>query len=369
MYYKEACEMLGVNETDSLEDVRSKVKEMLKLIKGSYLDLNDYKVKFMIDDINGAFDYICKNYDNVIVRKVPRNRDYLTISNFISKYKKDCFVRYYMYHSSINFYTLYEYYYKQYRDICLHSGRIPMSIYAWLADFDKANTYRKNIFGNNTHYDTHKLFEEYSEAIIYLHIPFSKYILDTAVDDINEHKKYKISTKTLEKYLNKYLRTKPNESFMEYLDQVMIGYSKTNVDKTISRVLQDKGFDNVSDEELIEVLRVVTEHPKAEKDPNYIKNIRSTYMYQMILIYMAKHDTDTIELTKMLGKDIDYLVSEYVYSEFFNKMSFKDYLSLMICTTALSKTENKELIFELVNEENNNMKLELQNKETTKKDN
>lgn len=84
----------------------------------------------MIDDINGAFDYICKNYDNVIVRKVPRNRDYLTISNFISKYKKDSFVRYYMYHSSINFYTLYEYYYKQYRDICLHSGRIPMSIYA-----------------------------------------------------------------------------------------------------------------------------------------------------------------------------------------------------------------------------------------------
>lgn len=51
MYYKEACEMLGVNETDSLEDIRSKVKEMLKLIKGSYLDFNDYKVKFMIDDI------------------------------------------------------------------------------------------------------------------------------------------------------------------------------------------------------------------------------------------------------------------------------------------------------------------------------
>lgn len=117
MYYKEACEMLGVNETDSLEDIRSKVKEMLKLIKGSYLDFNDYKVKFMIDDINGAFDYICKNYDRVIVRKVSQNHDYLTISNFISKYKKDSFVRYYMYHTCINFYTLYEYYYKQYRDI------------------------------------------------------------------------------------------------------------------------------------------------------------------------------------------------------------------------------------------------------------
>lgn len=92
-------------------------------------------------------------------------------------------------------------------------------------------------------------------------------------------------------------------------------------------------------------------------------------MYQMILIYMAKHDTETIELTKMLGKDIDYLVSEYVYSEFFNKMSFKDYLSLMICTTALNKAGNAKLILKLVNEENNNMKLELQNKETTKKDN
>ena len=369
MYYEEACKMLGVNETDSLEDIRTKVKEMLKLIKGSYLDFNDYKVNFMIDDINDAFDYICKNYDNVIVRKVPQNRDYLTISNFISKYKKDSFVRYYMYHSSINFYTLYEYYYKQYRDICLHSGRIPMPIYAWLADFDKANTYRKNIFGNDANYDIHKLFEEYSEAIIYLHIPFSKYILDTAVDDINKHKKYKISVKTLEKHLNKYLRTKPTESFMDYLDQKMIGYSKINIDKTISKVLQDKGFDNVSDEELIEVLHAVTEHPKAEKDSNYMKNLRSTYMYQMILAYVAKHDNDTVELAKMLGKDIDYLVSEYVYSEFFNKMSFKDYLSLMICTTALSKTENKELIFELVNEENNNIKLELQNKETTKKDN
>ena len=265
MYYKEACEMLGVNETDSLEDIRTKVKEMLKLIKGSYLDFNDYKVKFMIDDINGAFDYICKNYDRVIVRKVSQNHDYLTISNFISKYKKNSFVRYYMYHSSINFYTLYEYYYKQYRDICFHSGRVPMSIYVWLADFDKANTYRKNIFGNDANYDIHKLFEEYSEAIIYLHIPFSKYILDTAVDVINEHKKYKINAKTLEKHLTKYLRTKPNESFMEYLDQIKIGYSKVNVDKTISKVLQDKGFDNVSDEELIEVLHAVSENPKAEK--------------------------------------------------------------------------------------------------------
>lgn len=237
MYYEGACEMLGVNVTDSLEDIRNKVKEMLKLIKSSYLDLNDYKVKFMIDDINGAFNYICKNYNNVIIRKTPKDEDYLTISNFISKYKKDSFVRYYMYHSSINFYTLYEYYYKQYRDICLQSGRIPMSIYAWLADFDKANTYRKNIFGNNSKYDIHKLFKAYASAIIYLHIPFSKYILDTAVDDINEHKKYKISATTLEKYLNKYLRTKPNESFMEYLDQVMIGYSKVNINKTISKIL------------------------------------------------------------------------------------------------------------------------------------
>ena len=353
MYYKEACEMLGVNETDSLEDIRSKVKEMLKLIKGSYLDFNDYKVKFMIDDINGAFDYICKNYDSVIVRKVSQNPDYLTISNFISKYKKDSFVRYYMYHSSINFYTLYEYYYKQYRDICLHSGRIPMSIYAWLADFDKANTYRKNIFGNDTNYDIHKLFKEYSDAIIYLHIPISKYILDTAVDVINEHKKYKINAKALEKHLTKYLRTKP----------IKIGYSKVNVDKTISKVLQDKGFDNVSDEELIEVLHAVSENPKAEKNQSNLESLRSTYMYQMILIYVAKHDNDTVELTKMLNKDIDYLVSEYVYSEIFNKMSFKDYLSLMICTAALEKSGNKDAVLGIINKENNKMKLRLTDKE------
>lgn len=363
MYYKEACEMLGVNETDSLEDIRSKVKEMLKLIKGSYLDFNDYKVKFMIDDINGAFDYICKNYDRVIVRKVSQNHDHLTISNFISKYKKNSFVRYYMYHTCINFYTLYEYYYKQYRDICFHSGRVPMSIYVWLADFDKANTYRKNIFGNDANYDIHKLFKEYSDAIIYLHIPFSKYILDTAVDVINEHKKYKINAKTLEKHLTKYLRTKPNESLMEYLDQIKIGYSKVNVDKTISKVLQDKGFDNVSDEELIEVLHAVSGNPKAEKNQSNLESLRSTYMYQMILIYVAKHDNDTVELTKMLNKDIDYLVSEYVYSEFFNKMSFKDYLSLMICTTALEKSGNKDAVLGIINEENNKMKLRLTDKE------
>ena len=364
MYYKEACEMLGVNETDSLEDVRNKVKEMLKLIRNSYLDLNDYKVKFMIDDINGAFDYICKNYDNVIVRKVPQNPDYLTISNFISKYKKDSFVRYYMYHSSINFYTLYEYYYKQYRDICFHSGRVPMSIYVWLADFDKANTYRKNIFGNDANYDIHKLFEKYSEAIIYLHIPFSKYILDTAVDVINEHKKYKINAKTLEKHLTKYLRTKPNESFMEYLDQIKIGYSKVNVDKTISKVLQDKGFDNVSDEELIEVLHAVSENPKAEKNQSNLESLRSTYMYQMILIYIAKHDTDTIELTKMLGKDIDYLVSEYVYSEFFNKMSFKDYLSLVACVKALDKADDHNTVLGLINNNNKHVKVVLKKNES-----
>ena len=99
MYYKEACEMLGVNETDSLEDIRTKVKEMLNLIKGSYLDFNDYKVKFMIDDINGAFDYICKNYDRVIVSKVSQNHDYLTIIKFISKYMKIRFVLYLIYHS------------------------------------------------------------------------------------------------------------------------------------------------------------------------------------------------------------------------------------------------------------------------------
>lgn len=102
---------------------------------------------------------------------------------------------------------------------------------------------------------------------------------------------------------------------------------------------------------------------KQKKNQSNLESLRSTYMYQMILIYVAKHDNDTVELTKMLNKDIDYLVSEYVYSEIFNKMSFKDYLSLMICTAALEKSGNKDAVLGIINEENNKMKLRLTDKE------
>ena len=44
-------------------------------------------------------------------------------------------------------------------------------------------------------------------------------------------------------------------------------------------------------------------------------------------------------------------------------MSFKDYLSLMICTAALEKSGNKDAVLGIINEENNKMKLRLTDKE------
>ena len=368
MDYKDACDVLGVNETDSLEYIRSKYKEMLKLIKNSHINPNELEAAAMLYSIEESFDFICKNYDETKAKKEPNDK-YLFKDDFISKYEKDIFVRYYVKHAKTSLDTLYEYYYGSYRNACLSDREKPMSIHAWLADFDKANSCFKNVFEKDMNYNIYSLLDHYLEGTTPLTTPFSKYVLSIASEYISKHRKYKISAKTLEKHLNKYLSTRPRESFMNYLDQEIIGYSQLNVSIIIYKILKERGFNSVTDEELIEVLRAIKKLPKAENDPFYAKHLRDSYMYDSILKYVAENDSDTVELVKavageiMLKTKIEILISEYRKSEYFSKISFKEYLSLRVCTAALEKSGNKDAVLGIINEENNNMRLRLTDKE------
>lgn len=368
MDYKDACDVLGVCETDPLEYIRSKYKEMLKLIKNSHINPNELEAAAMLYSIEESFDFICENYDETKAKKEPNDK-YLFQNDFISKYEKDAFVRYYVRHAKTSLDTLYEYYYGSYRNACLIDREKPISVHAWLADFDKANSCFKNVFGEDMNYNIYSLLNHYLEGTTPLTTPFSKYVLSIASEYISEHRKYKISAKTLEKQLNKYLSTRPRESFMNYLDQEIIGYSQLNVSIIIYKILKERGFNSVTDEELIEVLRAIKKLPKAENDSFYAKHLRDDYMYDSILMYVAENDSDTVELAKavageiMLREKIKSLISEYRKSEYFSKISFKEYLSLRVCTSALEKSGNKDAVLGIINEENNNMRLRLTDKE------
>ena len=62
MNYNEACNILGVNKNDTLEDIKKKYRE---LATKYHPDINKEKdATEKTQQINLAFEFICKNYNN-----------------------------------------------------------------------------------------------------------------------------------------------------------------------------------------------------------------------------------------------------------------------------------------------------------------
>lgn len=66
----------------------------------------------------------------------------------------------------------------------------------------------------------------------------------------------------------------------------------------------------------------------------------------------------------MIGSNIDILANAYMYLRSDTDMSFKDYLSLVVCVKALDKTDDHNIVLGLINNNNKYIKVVLKKNES-----
>ena len=368
MNYDEACKILGVSKNDSLEKIRTTFREILELsVMNTPNDEEIEEHKKMIKEITDAFDTIYVNYDKDKRENKP-NKKNIREDEFISKYKDDSFVLYYAKKAGIGFHFLYENYYKKYYETCLSNNQKPMSIHAWIAHFSKVKDYCKNGLDGYLSSNINELYNDYIESLSSTPtISFVSFVTRLIMTDINSDERYKFSEKTLEKYINEYIKSNSGIPFMEFLNGKVLNYSPENVRKNISKIVDsnfDLGINNITNEELFEILKAITGDANIETNPKYKANLRSKDTAAVILAYVSKNDKDVITLAEMIGSNIDVLANAYMYLRNDTDMSFKDYLSLVACVKALDKADDHNTVLGLINNNNKHVKVVLKKNES-----
>lgn len=368
MSYDEACKILGVSKNDSLEKIRATFREILELsVMNTPNDEEIEEHKKMFKEITDAFDTIYANYDKD-KRESKINKKYIREDEFISKYKDDSFILYYAKKAGIGFHFLYENYYKKYYERCLNNNQTPMSIHAWIVNYSKVKSYCKNGLDGYLSSNIDELYNDYIESLSSTPTTsFVSFVIRLIMTDINSDERYKFSEKTLEKYINEYIKNNSGISFIEFLNGKVLNYSPENVRKNISKIIDsnfDFRFNNITNEELFEILKAITGDANIETNPKYKNKLRSKDTAAIILAHISKNDKDVITLAEMIGSNIDILANAYMYLRSDTDMSFKDYLSLVACVKALNKADDHNTVLGLINNNNKRVKVILKKNES-----
>lgn len=108
----------------------------------------------------------------------------------------------------------------------------------------------------------------------------------------------------------------------------MFNYSPLNVKRNIEKILEDRGFDNVTDEEIIEILRAVKGDNGINGKTYSRDNLRTKNTFITILVAYA--DRYECGQWDYLTSDTRKLVELYYESNyFFRNMSFEHFCKLI----------------------------------------
>lgn len=169
---------------------------------------------------------------------------------------------------------------------------------------------------------------------------------------------YSINPLQLEDFIIKYSLSNENINFKEWLDIKILGYSIDRANRNMNKILETADIYSISDNEMFEILIVLTGNLYIVYDQFYQANLRSPLVYRMIFDYKVKRDPEIMCLAAKLNQNIDVLINEYF--SVYRTMSFKDYIISKILLSELNNADNKEEILKYINYiYNNNKKKQL----------
>lgn len=217
---------------------------------------------------------------------------------------------------------------------------------SWLIGYSKIDDYYRCGFGhiigttdeNCCAIDAY--VKTYNEDIIRTGKTFFDFSMETFLQRVNDaqvtlkKKRYCIQryilddVKLFQKYADEYVSTKPKIEFTKFLDGKMFNYSPLNVKRNIEKILEDRGFDNVTDEEIIEILRAVKGDNGINEKTYSRDNLRTKNTFITILVAYA--DRYECGQWDYLTSDTRKLVELYYESNyFFRNMSFEHFCKLI----------------------------------------
>ena len=323
MNYNEACNILGVNKNDTLEDIKKKYKE---LATKYHPDLNNSKnATEKMQQINAAFDFICENYSK---RKIEFCK--LSYEEFMKKYKRNGRIIYYLQCLHMNFDTLY-YKYSEYFDACTNSNVQPQDLLSWLKDYESGLKY-----ANIASYETaHYIYTAYIITKSFVSKTFTEYVLDYISKAMKSHG-YNINPFDLSNFIDEYLASGVNITFNEWLNQ-----------KIKDNIIRSGGFNGVTDADVYEILVFIT--GKTIFDARYFppKNINTL---KLILAYVVKQNSNIVLLANLLNSNIETLVESYFNSKYRYSSTFNDYLVALSKIALDEKSDNVDNVNRIVKE-------------------
>lgn len=344
MNYTIACKILGVSKNDTLDDINKKHK---KLARKYHPDINkDKDATEKTQQINDAYDYIKKNFNT------KDNSIELSYEEFVSICKKDTKIILYINNIEISLIELYNHY-KKYIEICNKSNIKPIELLDWIKDFECAKRYMNIVVIDNINF----IYTAYISSNSIANETFTNYMLRYLTYKINNFN-YSINPLQLEDFIIKYSLSNENINFKEWLDIKILGYSIDRANRNMNKILETADIYSISDNEMFEILIVLTGNLYIVYDQFYQANLRSPLVYRMIFDYKVKRDPEIMCLAAKLNQNIDVLINEYF--SVYRTMSFKDYIISKILLSELNNADNKEEILKYINYiYNNNKKKQL----------
>lgn len=334
MNYNKACNILGVNKSDTLENIKKKYKE---LATKYHPDLNnDKNATEKMQQINAAFDFICENYNN---RNIEFHK--LSYEEFMKKYGRDGRIIYYLQCLHMNFNILY-YKYSEYFDACTNSNVQPQDLLSWLKDYEGGLKYANIVSYETAHY----IYTAYITTKSFTSKTFTEYVLDH-ISNIMRSYGYNINPFDLLYFIEEYLISGVNITFNEWLNQKIKDNITNRINVNIDNIIRSGSFNGVTDADVYEILVFIT--GKTTFDDRYYppKNINTL---KLILAYVAKQNSNIVLLANLLNSDIETLVESYFNSEYRYSSTFNDYLVALSKINLNEKSDNVDNVNRMVRE-------------------
>lgn len=335
MNYNEACNILGVNDNDTLEDIKKKYRELARMYHPDTNNSKDATKK--MQQINAAFEFLSENFNS---------KSYtLSYEEFVQKYKANAKIICYMQIINIDFRKLYDMY-TNYVNSCISVNTKYRDLFSWLQDFESAKTYADIIASDNIYY----IYSNYIKSKNISTETFKEYTLAYLTIRINDTKFCNITPAQLKVFLKEYinyLQMGNNINFNEWLDQKIIGYSIERVQRNINKIIISGNFNGITDGDVYEILIFIT--GKTIFDDRYYppKNINT---FKLIFTYAAKQNSNIIFLSNMLNSNIETLIEAYFNSKYRYSATFNDYLVALSKIALDEKSDNVDNVNRMVRE-------------------
>ena len=224
MNYNEACEILKVNQSDSIEEIR---KNYLELISKYHPDVNQTKESTeMTQRINDAYKFIKKNYTSKYKKTAYRDKkdEELSYVEFSNKYLHNKIVQNAIDNYNTDMLTLYSQY-KHYILLCKNNKSPNIQFLEWVSELDLLNTYSKIILKERLL----TIIKGYLESIDYNIISLRQYVITLIYIKIKKQVGINLNLYQVNKYLEEYMKNEDDNkiSFIEWL--------KTETNRTLKK--------------------------------------------------------------------------------------------------------------------------------------